>query len=60
MGKEETSMQLLNQAYKCKAANLEALLEKIEFAIKNSNNVDKVLLEAKLVVTSKIAVNNRK
>lgn len=56
----DTSLKLLNKAYKCKPADLEALLEKIELAIKNSENIDKTLLRAKTVVTSKLAVNNCK
>jgi hypothetical protein len=55
-----TSNNLLNEAYRCKPADLELLLEKIEIAIKNSENIDKALLRAKTVVTSKLAVNNCK
>lgn len=47
---------LLNKAYKCKPADLESLLEEIELAIKNRGHSDKVLLRAKTVVTSKLAV----
>ena len=49
------SRNLLNKAYKCKHADLEFLLKEIELAIKNSEHIDKVLLRAKTVVTSKIA-----
>jgi hypothetical protein len=44
---KNTSHDLLNKAYKCKSADLESLLEKIELAIINSNHADKVLLRAK-------------
>lgn len=47
---------LLNRAYKCRPTDLESLLEEIELAIKNSDHIDKVLLRAKTVVTSKLAV----
>lgn len=50
------SHNLLKEAYKCKPADLESLLEKIELAIKKSDHIDKVLLRAKTVVTSKLAV----
>ena len=60
MKKDKKSLILLKNAYKCKNTDLESLLEKIELAIKNSSNVDDILLEAKLVVTSKLAVNNYK
>ena len=56
----DISLKLLNDAYKCKPADLEPLLEKIEIAIKNSENNDKTLLRAKTVVTSKLAVLNCK
>lgn len=54
------STNLLEMAYKCKPADLESLLEKIEIAIKNSDNIDKALLRAKTVVTSKLAACNCK
>ncbi len=53
---KNASHNLLNEAYKCKPADLEILLEKIELAIKKSNHNDKVLLRAKTIVTSKLAV----
>lgn len=56
MKPKNTSLKLLNEAYKCKPADLESLLEKIELTIKNSEHIDKTLLRAKTVVTSKIAV----
>lgn len=52
----DSSHNLLNKAYKCKAGNLESLLEEIELEIKNNSYNDKVLLRAKTVVTSKLAV----
>jgi hypothetical protein len=52
--------KLLEEAYVCKPSNLEALLQKIESEIKNSSNVDNILLRAKIVVTSKIASINSK
>lgn len=52
--------KLLNEAYRCKPQNLESLLQKIELEIKNSNNVDNILLRAKMIVTSKIALINSK
>ncbi|MGF7117878.1 hypothetical protein [Methanobacterium oryzae] len=57
MENNDKSLNLLNKAYKCKSSDLEFLLEKIELAIKNSDSPDKILLRAKLVVTSKMAVN---
>ena len=50
------TQNLLNKAYKCKPADLESLLKEIELAIKNSKHRDKVILRAKTVVTSKLAV----
>lgn len=52
--------KLLNEAYRCKPQNLESLLQKIELEIKNSNNADNILLRAKMIVTSKIALINSK
>lgn len=52
----DTATTFLDAAYKCKPANLESLLQKIEFEIKNSDHVDKNLLRAKTVVTSKLAL----
>ncbi len=56
MEKKDKSLNLLKMAYKCKAADLESLLEKIELIIENSENTDKNLLRAKTIVTSKLAV----
>ena len=50
------AQSLLDKAYKCRPTDLELLLEEIELAIKNSDHIDKVLLRAKTVVTSKLAV----
>lgn len=52
---KKASQELLNKAYKCKPTDLILLLKEIELAIKNSKNVDKLLLRAKSVVTTKIA-----
>lgn len=52
--------KILEEAYHCKPENLEEFLKKIELEIKNSNNVDNILLRAKTVVTSKIACMNSK
>ena len=49
------AQNLLNKAYKCKSTDLESLLKEIELAIKNSDHIDKVLLRAKTIVTSKLA-----
>jgi hypothetical protein len=56
----DESNKLLKEAYKCKPGNLKPLLQKIESEIKNSSNIDSMLLRAKLVVTSKIASTNSK
>ena len=50
----------LDEAYKCKPADLETLLKKIEFEIKNSDHTDKTLLRAKTIVTSKLALHYSK
>lgn len=52
--------KILKEAYQCKPGDLEALLQKIELEIKNSDNADNILLRAKTVVTSKIALINSK
>ena len=51
---------LLNDAYRCKPGNLDAMLQKIELEIKNSHSVDNILLRAKMIVTSKMALINSK
>lgn len=56
MANNNTSYYLLDKAYKCKSADLESLLDEIELVIKNSDDVDKVLLRAKTVVTSKLVL----
>lgn len=53
---ENNSKKLLDAAYKCKPADLESLLKQIENAIQKSDHVDKILLRAKTVVTSKLAL----
>jgi hypothetical protein len=52
----DIASDFLDAAYKCKPDNLEPLLKKIELKIKNSDHADKVLLRAKTVVTSKLAL----
>lgn len=50
----------LDAAYRCKSSDLESLLQKIELEIKNSDHIDKSLLRAKTVVTSKLALHYSK
>lgn len=57
MDKNNESKKLLNEAYKCKHADLESMLERIELAIKNSEHIDEKLKRAKIIVTSKLAAN---
>lgn len=59
---EEMDMapNLLDEAFKCKPAELESMLERIELAIKNSEGTDKTLLRAKTVVTCKLVLHNSK
>ena len=52
----DIASDFLDAAYKCKPDNLEPLLQKIELKIKNSDHPDKILLRAKTVVTSKLAL----
>ncbi len=56
----EVSSKFLDNAYKCKPNDLGHLLEKIEYEIQNRNHADNILLRAKTVVTSKIALMNSK
>ena len=56
----EVSSRFLDDAYKCKPDNLGNLLQKIEYEIQNRNHTDNILLRAKTVVTSKIALINSK
>lgn len=56
----DISNNFLDEAYKCKPVNLEPLLQKIEFEIKNRGYADSVLLRAKTIVTSKMALINSK
>lgn len=50
------SNTFLDAAYKCKPSNLESLLVKIENEIKSKDYKDNILLRAKTVVTSKLAL----
>ena len=54
----DISNNFLNEAYKCKPADLESLLLKIENEIKNKSYTDNILLRAKTVVTSKLALHH--
>lgn len=56
----DISNNFLNEAYKCKTSDLESLLQKIETEIKNSDHIDKNLLRAKTIVTSKLALRYSK
>ncbi|MEN6552531.1 MAG: hypothetical protein ABFC34_06545 [Methanobacterium sp.] len=56
----EVSSKFLDDAYKCKPDNLGHLLQKIEYEIQNRDHADSILLRAKTVVTSKIALINSK
>ncbi len=56
----EVSSKFLDDAYKCKPDNLGHLLQKIEYEIQNRDHTDNILLRAKTVVTSKIALVNSK
>jgi len=56
----EVSSRFLDDAYKCKPNDLGHLLQKIEYEIQNRNQRDNILLRAKTVVTSKIALMNSK
>lgn len=56
----EVSSKFLDDAYKCKPDNLGHLLQQIEYEIQNRNHTDNILLRAKTVVTSKIALINSK
>ena len=56
----EVSSKFLDDAYKCKPNNLGHLLQKIEYEIQNRDHTDNILLRAKTVVTSKIALINSK
>ncbi len=56
----EISRKFLDDAYKCKPNKLGHLLQKIEYEIKNRSHADNILLRAKTVVTSKMALMNSK
>jgi hypothetical protein len=58
MVSSDASLSFLNEAYKCRPADLNVLLEKIETAIKNSDSADNLLFRAKTIVTSKLALQN--
>ena len=49
---------LIEEVNQCKGENLEALLQKIESEIEKSDKKDRILLSAKTMVTSRIAVRN--
>lgn len=51
--------KILHEAYRCKPRDLEVMLQKIELEIKNSHNVNNILLRAKMIVTSKIALKSK-
>jgi hypothetical protein len=59
MNGNKVSLSFLDAAYKCKPADLEILLKKIESQIKNSDYMDNVLFRAKIIVTSKLALHNK-
>lgn len=56
----DISTTFLNAAYKCKPSDLESLLFKIEKEIKNKDYKDNILLRAKTIVTSKLALHYSK
>ncbi len=56
----EISSKFLNDAYRCKPNDLRHLLQKIEYEIQNRNHADNILLRAKTIVTSKMALINSK
>lgn len=49
---------IIEEVNHCKDEDLDALLQKIESEIKNSEIKDRILLSAKTMVTSKIALRN--
>ena len=49
---------LIEEVNHCKGENLESLLQKIESEIQKSDKKDRILLSAKTMVTSRIAVRN--
>lgn len=60
LNNNDGSISFLNAAYRCKPADLEPLLLKIENEIKNKVYKDKILLRAKTIVTSKLALQYSK
>lgn len=53
--KDITSAEILNQVNKCKPADLESLLSKIQTKIEKSAEKDNNLLMAKTMITSRLA-----
>ncbi len=53
--KDITSAEILNQVNKCKPADLESLLSKIQTQIEKSAEKDNNLLMAKTMITSRLA-----
>ena len=51
-------INIIEEVNQCKSKDLEALLERIELEIEKSDKKDKILLSAKTMVTSRIAVRN--
>jgi len=49
---------IIKEVNNCKGEDLEALLQKIESKIEKSDEKDRLLLSAKTMVTSRIAVRN--
>ncbi|MDI6723273.1 MAG: hypothetical protein QMD61_01355 [Methanobacterium sp.] len=54
------SNSLLDEAYRCKHVELKSLLGKIESEINDRGYADRILLRAKMIVTSKMALMNSK
>ena len=54
----DNKYNIIEEVNHCKGEDLEALLQKIEAEIKKSDEKDKLLLSAKTMVTSRIAVRN--
>jgi hypothetical protein len=59
MNGNKVSLSFLDAAYKCKPADLEILLKKIESQIKNSESTDNTLFRAKTIVTTKLIVQSK-
>jgi hypothetical protein len=54
------SNNLLDEAYRCKHVELKSLLGRIESEIDHREYSDNILLRAKMIVTSKMALMNSK